>query len=144
MMDAEDQVDRLQEWILLEAYKNGRSGRTPRQTAGGSACEAPTIYFVCRHDVYQRHFRLPVEPQSGGSEGRSGAGDPERRLKSAAILCESLKRLLKTGLIQFHPWASAKKSLAECLRISSSFIFLTEEGVRKAESLFSTEALGPI
>jgi hypothetical protein len=59
------------------------------------------------------------------------------RLKSAAILCESVRQLLRDGLIQCPQRAFAKRSQADLLRICATFIFLTEEGIRRAERLLA-------
>jgi hypothetical protein len=138
MSNPEKKAGRLQEWILIEAYKNGQSRLSGEGVTGASGTEAPDHYFICRHDIYQRFFRLPIdaflrEAEPGGTVRRQ----VKLRLKSAAILCESVKELLRSGLIQFPERAFAKKSQAELLRIYASFIFLTEAGVRKAESLLS-------
>jgi hypothetical protein len=138
MIKAQDKAARLQEWILIEAYKNGQAHQRGACATAEVDPEESERYFVRRHDIYQRYFKLPIDAfLRGAGNGDSVHGHVKARLKSAAILCESVRQLLRNGLIQFPQRAFAKKSQADLLRIYASFIFLTEEGVRKAESLLS-------
>ncbi|HVP91392.1 MAG TPA: hypothetical protein VMS75_09260 [Terriglobales bacterium] len=138
MTKMEDRARRLQKWILIEAYKNGqalKSGERAARELGMDECEG---YSIRRHDIYLRYFRLPVDvlPREGQA-GSSRRRHTNLRLRSAAVLCEAMRCLLNAGLIQFPEGSATAKSQAQLLRIHASFIFLSEAGVRKAESLVS-------
>jgi hypothetical protein len=138
MTKAEHKAGRLQEWILIEAYKNGQSPQSGVCATPEFEPEEAERYFVRRHDIYQRFFKLPIDAFLRGQDnGGSVRRHAKLRLKSAAILCESVRQLLRDGLIQFPQRSFVKRSQADLLRIYATFIFLTEEGVRKAESLLA-------
>ena len=138
MIIAEEKVARLQKWILEEAYRNGRARINEQSGASGAGPEKPDAYFIHRHDIYRRYFKLPNDPlhfapETGNEDAMSGYR--QVRLRSSVILCESVRKLLKTGLIKFLRSGLAKDSRADLPGGDASFIFLTETGVRKAESL---------
>ncbi len=134
----EEHVGRLQEWILVEAYKDGLARLNKERATLESGPEELGGYFIHRHSIYQRYFNLRNEPHPAGEEGRGPASSYRKlRLKSAVILCESVRQLLKEGLIQFPQRGVSKENQADLLRIYATFLFLTEAGVRKAESLLS-------
>jgi hypothetical protein len=112
----------LQEWILIEAYKNGL---------------ALGIFFVHRHDIYRRYFDLTADSLGLDEATILSIGRPQEvRLKSAALLCQSVKQLLKHGLIQFNqdPWPQGAPPGGSGVPAAS--IHLTEAGIKKAELLF--------
>jgi len=138
MSKTKDKAGRLQEWILIEAYKNGQARRTGERTTGDFGAEESERYFIHRHDIYQRYFKLSIEAFLRGEEtGGATRRHIKLRLKSTAILCESVRHLLKDGLIQFPQRGSANMSQADLLRLHANFIFLTQAGIRKAASLLA-------
>jgi hypothetical protein len=142
MIIAEDKVAQLQKWILEEAYKGGLARLNKKSDTDESRSEKSSDYFIHRHDIYQRYFKLPNDPLRFEPEtGNEDAINYYRqvRLRSAVILCESVRELLKNRLIQFLRTGFPKESQMGLPKDDPSFIFLTEAGVSKAESFLSTE-----
>ena len=139
----------LEEWILMEAYKNGLARLNKESATADFGPEKLGGYFVHRHNIYQGYFKLPNDPltckrEAGGSRGSYH----DLRLRSTVILCESVKQLLKNRLIHFPRGGTSKENRADLLQLYASFIFLTEAGVQKAEALLSalkgTESQGQL
>ncbi len=145
MKSGKDQLGRLQNWILVEAYKNGRglgyealgnSDATPEESDG---------FHIHRHEIYRRYFRLPQDSFPERAEDRcSSRRYLEVRWHGAVLLCDSVRQLLRRGWIHF-PKVSSAKTNAERLRIYGSFLFLTEAGIRQAQwLLLGTRALASV
>jgi hypothetical protein len=139
MIIAEEKVARLQKWILEEAYRNGQTRINGQSGASEAGPEKPNAYFIHRHDIYRRYFKLPNDPlhfmpETGNED--TIRGYRQARLRSAVILCESVRELLKSGLIRFFRSGISRESPEDISVGDASFLFLTETGVRKAESLF--------
>jgi hypothetical protein len=138
MTRKKDQVRRLREWILIEAYRSGKARQGGICAPGQPAGDGSEHYYVGRHDVYQRFFNLPIDaflngPASGGSFRRL----VKLRLRSAAILCESVRGLLGLGLIQFPQRPVMKKGRNDLHPTFGNLICLTAAGIREAESLLA-------
>lgn len=128
----------LQAWILVEAYKGGMArldGTDPADKRGKGRIGA---FFIHRHDVYRRYFELSDDSLLYGTSDRGlSPEDREARLKSAALLCESVKQLLKQGLIRFPDRRGAAAAPRRGPNFPAGAIHLTESGVRVAETLFA-------
>ena len=71
-----DQVSRLRDWILIEAYKNGLARKDDICARGRLSVDGPHhYYYIGRHAVYQRFFNLPstLSLTAKGPEPRSAA-----------------------------------------------------------------------
>ena len=135
---AKEKVARLEKWILVEAYKNGLARKNNECASEKFGPEEGGGYFIPRHDIYQRYFRLPDDSLRYGAESGSPVrSNREVRLRSAVILCESVRQLLKDELIKFPQSGVWRENQADPVPICASSIFLTEAGIRKAESLLS-------
>jgi hypothetical protein len=136
MNQVEKKSKKLQEWMLLEAYKNGEARREGACPAGSPAADGRERYHVNRYAVYQRFFKLPIEAFFQGGDGRSSVRrSVEYRLRCSRLLCHSVRVLLREGLIWFPHRPAATGRPDESVLPGTTFIFLTAAGVRKAESL---------
>jgi len=134
-----EKMGQLQKWILVEAYKNGRTRKNKPQEAADLGQKELGHYFIHRHDIYQKYFKLPNDHLGNGVQATSSFRTyREVRLRSAVILCESVRRLLKKGLIQFPLEGVSKHNLGDLLGIHGGCLFLTKAGVRKAKSLLAS------
>lgn len=130
---------KLEEWILTEAYKNGQARRGGICSTGSNAAEDPEGYYVSRYAVYQRFFKLPIDAFFQGGTGTAQARrSVASRLRCAAALCQSVRTLLRDGLIHVPCRASQTAGQADRSENAATLICLTAAGARKAESL-----LGP-
>ena len=142
MLTAKEKAARLERWILVEAYKNGSACKNNECASEEFGPKEWGGYFIRRHDIYQRYFRLPGNSFDYGAEnGGSICRSREIRLRSAVILCESVRQLLKDELIKFSQSGVWRENQADPVPICGSSIFLTEAGIRKAESLLSADVL---
>lgn len=133
-----DRVKRLREWILIEAYRCGKARQGGICAPGQLGRDGSEHYYIGRHDVYQRFFNLPIDAfLNGTASGSSFRRCVKLRLRSAAILCESVRGMLGAGLIQFPQLAFKEKSRDDMHKTYMNLIFLTAEGIREAESLLS-------
>ena len=138
MTRREERAARLQGWILVEAYKNGLARVGGVCGSRGSNTDGSEQYFVCRQDIYQRYFRLPIDASLQGAGNRKAFRRHARlRLRSTTIVCESVRQLVRHQLIHFPQLAFAQKSHDDLLRIPGTVICLTLAGVAKAQSLLS-------
>jgi hypothetical protein len=138
MTQEKEKVGRLQEWILVEAYHHGESRKKKEPSAGEFAPEEMGDYCIHRDDIYQRYFKLPkYDFHYRAGNGVSIRHFREVRLKSAVILCESVRELLRSRLIQFPRVCFSKRNQADPHRIDAGRLFLTAEGVRRAKWLLS-------
>jgi hypothetical protein len=135
---SQEETGLLQDWILVEAYKNGLARRNSEDSCGESGAEEPGGFYIHRHDIYERYFKLPTESLLYGAEAKGARSDYRTiRLKSAVLLCASVRHLLRHGLIRFPPGRISKADQVDLLRTYSSSIVLTDAGVMKAESLLA-------
>lgn len=128
----------LQAWILVEAYKNGlaRLDAADRVETLGEDGACP--FFVQRHDIYRRYFDLPADSLLYGTSDRGlSRGEREARLRCAALLCDSVRQLLKQGLIRFLQGQPPGPKPQSGVGLSADAIHLTEAGVCRAEALFT-------
>jgi len=129
-------MGQLQKWILVEAYKNGLARKNKTRATDEFGRKELGCYFIHRHDIYLRYFKLPHDQLGNGAEnGSSVRTYREVRLRSAVILCESVRRLLRKRLIQFPLGGVSSQNLGDLLGIHGDSLFLTEAGARKARSL---------
>lgn len=146
MIRAEERVGKLLRWILVEAYKSGLTRLNRNRQPDESGTEKSRDCYIHRHDIYQRYFRLPNGPfryEAGTVNEGALRNYRRRRLKSAVVLCESVRELLKNGLIQFPRGGFSTESQIDLLENSENFIFLTEAGIKEAESILTLER-GPV
>lgn len=138
MAQRKDQVSRLKDWILIEAYKNGRARKDDICARGWLSPDGPQHYYIGRHAVYQRFFNLPIDAflNSEGA-GASIRRLVKRRLRSAAILCESVRGLLGAGLIQFPQRIVTRTGREDSPQPFGNLICLTAAGIQEAESLLA-------
>lgn len=128
----------LQAWILVEAYKSGLARLDAADRAETLEKNGACPYYVQRHDIYRRYFDLPAETLLYGTPDRGlSRGEREARLRSAALLCQSVRQLLKQGLIRFPQGRAAAAAPRLGPDLPESAIVLTEAGVRRAEALFA-------
>jgi hypothetical protein len=142
MIRTEEKVGKLLRWILVEAYKSGLTRLKRNRQPDESGTETSGDYYIYRHDIYQRFFRLandPLRQEAGAVDEGALRSYRRRRLKSAVILCESVRELLKNGLIQFPRGAVSEESRMNHWGGSTNFISLTEAGIKKAESILTLE-----
>ncbi len=138
MIRKKEKMGKLQKWILVEAYKNGLAPKNKALATGDFGRKELGCYFIHRHDIYKRYFKLPDNHLGNGEEnGSSLRAYSEVRLRSAVILCESVRRLLEKRLIQFPLDGVTKHNLGDLLGIHGGSLFLTKAGARKARSLLS-------
>ncbi len=131
-----ERSSKLQDWILVEAYKNGLTCRAQDDgTPEIDPCDVGD-YFINKHDIYQNYFCLQASPFGGrpGAEMTFGRYW-ELRLKSAVVLSRSVKRLLERMLIFFPNFIGFKKNGPGHLWKYANYIFLTEAGAQKAKAL---------
>lgn len=140
MKRKEEKVGKLIRWILVETYRSGLPRLNRNIQPGESRTEKPEGYSIHRHEIYRRYFRLPKDP----FRYRDGALDEvylknygQRRLRNAVILCESVRELLKNGLIQFPRGGVFEETQADLFGDSANFISLTEAGIKEAESILT-------
>jgi hypothetical protein len=128
----------LREWILLEAYKNGQARGDGICAAGASERARTERFFISRYAVYQKYFKLPIEAFfQGGPGGETRRRRSELRMKCSLALCESVRQLLKRGLIRFAERPVGDEDQPPPRPTAGTFIFLTPEGVREAETLLA-------
>jgi len=142
MTRVEEKAGTLLQWILVEAYKGGLARLNRKRRPDESGTEKPGNCFIHRYDIYQRYFGLPndlLRCKAGARDEVSLKRYRRRRLKSAVILCESVRELLKNGLIQFSWGDVSQESQRDLFGESTDHISLTEAGIQKAESIFVLE-----
>jgi hypothetical protein len=138
MLRKKEKMGQLQKWILVEAYKNGLARKNKARATAEFGRKELGCYFIHRHDIYTRYFKLPNDRLGNGeANGSSFRAYHEVRLRNAVILCESVRRLLKKGLILFPLDGVSKHNLGDLLGLHGGSLFLTKAGVRKARSLLS-------
>ena len=128
----------LQAWILVEAYKNGLARLDAADPAETLKKDGACPFFVQRHDLYRRYFDLPADLLLCGTSDRClSPAEREVRLRIAVLLCDSVRQLLKQGLIRFHHGRGDAAAPRRGPNLSASAIHLTEAGIRRAEALFA-------
>ena len=136
MKPEKEAVDRLQKWILLEAYHRGESRIGKERAAGEFASDGPGDYWIHRDEIYLRFFKLsPDQVRSGAGIGASVRRHREVRLKGAIILCDSVRELLRNRLIRFARVSFSKTDHSDLALNEAGRLFLTEAGVRRARWL---------
>jgi hypothetical protein len=138
MMPHKEDNGRLQDWILVEAYRHGECRRTKAKSAVDFWPEETGDYWIHRDHIYRRYFRL-TEDGTGFKfrNGRALERYREARLKSAVIFCDSVRALLRSRLIRFPKVPFSRNDHSDLRPMDAGRLFLTAEGVRRAKSLLS-------
>jgi hypothetical protein len=125
-------------WILLEAYKNGPRELSRKADAKESCDGFLGSYYVSRQAIHQEYFGR-AEAQQGLASDASQASNARRlaRLKNAATLARSVKRLLEQRLIVPPNLGGLKTGIRHVLSLHAEYIFLTEQGIQAAKALLS-------
>lgn len=137
MIAKQNKEGSLPKWILVEAYRSGLARKKGQGRADGAGPEGFGFYRLNRHDVYRRFFKLPDDPfrsEAGITNEKAINGYRKLRLRSAVLLCESVRTLLKNGLIHFPQSGVSRECPGDHPKGDASLIFLTGAGVRSAPS----------
>lgn len=129
-------VNDLQNWILVEAYESGSASGRPAPDTPEPDPRLIGEYFVSRRSIYMKYFGLTEDPWRRPSEGTPRSEAPcLTRLKTAAILARSLKRLLERKMVEMPSLGGLECGVRQVLTIFADYIFLTERGAERARAL---------
>lgn len=127
---------KLKDWILMEAYRNGLARQGGICPTGPNGSDVPEGYYISRYAIYQGFFKLPIDAFFQGGQNTARARRcAASRLRCSAMLCESVRSLLRDGLIRFPGRVSTKWGATDAQEALTTFIGLTAAGMRMAESL---------
>jgi hypothetical protein len=92
-------------------------------------------YFVSRRVIHQKSFGPPQEPPASPDAPQGREAQRLTRLKNAAHLAKSVKRLLELRLILPPDLTGPEAGIRSTLLIYAGYIFLTEKGIQAAKAL---------